>query len=187
MSDEEVEETPETEESPEEQPEPAETILGCLVSDGVGPGQRGIHVERDRWLEVATGLLNDGWNMCVDVTAVDYLTYQGRRSLPAGVVAQRFEVVAAFVSHERRERIRARAQVPADDPTIDSLYEIFPGTDYLEREVYDLFGITFTGHPDMSRILMPETWDGHPLRKDYAVGVIPVQFKAPQSPAPSQK
>lgn len=187
MSDEETEEASEAEEAPEAQPEQGETILGCPVSDGVGPGQRVMYVERDRWREVAVGLLNDGWNMCVDITAVDYLTYQGRRTLPAGVVAQRYEVVAAFVSHERRERIRARAQVPADDPTIESLYEVFPGTDYLEREVFDLFGITFTGHPDMSRILMPETWEGHPLRKDYAVGAIPVQFKAPQSQAPSQK
>jgi NADH-quinone oxidoreductase subunit C len=91
---------------------------------------------------------------------------------------ERFEVVASFVSHQRRERIRLRTQVPGDDPAVDSLYAIFPGTDFLEREVYDLFGITFHGHPDLSRILMPETWEGHPLRKDYAIGAIPVQFKA---------
>ena len=88
------------------------------------------------------------------------------------------EVVASFISHRDRERIRARAQIPADDATIDSLYPLYPGTDYLEREVYDLMGITFADHPDHSRILMPETWDGHPLRKDYAIGAIPVQFKA---------
>ncbi len=153
------------------------TLYGCPVSDS--RGQLVIHPDRRSWLDVATMLLADGWNMCVDVTAVDYSAYGPDRDLPGGVAPERFEVVAAFVSHERRERLRARIQVPDDDPTIGSLYSLYPGSDYLEREVYDLMGITFEGHPDMSRILMPETWDGHPLRKDYAVGAIPVQFKAP--------
>ena len=151
--------------------------FGCPVT--YSRDQKVIHVDRGAWLQVAAELLSDGWNMCVDLTAVDYLTFSGRRNLPDGVTAERFEVVASFVSHSTRDRIRARAQVPFDDPTIASLYELYPGTDYLEREAFDLFGITFEGHPDMSRILMPETWDGHPLRKDYAVGAIPVQFKAP--------
>ena len=128
-----------------------------------------------------TALLADGLNMCVDVTAVDYSQYGATRELPAGMAAERYEVVASFISHQRRDRLRARAQVPADDPSIGSLYALYPGTDYLEREVYDLMGITFEGHPDLSRILMPENWDGHPLRKDYAVGAIPVQFKAPSN------
>mgnify|MGYP001197489917 CR=1 FL=1 len=68
-------------------------------------------------------------------------------------------------------------QIPEDDPTLPTLFDIYPGSEALEREVYDLFGIQFEGHPDMSRILMPEDWDGYPLRKDYAVGKIPVQFK----------
>ncbi len=167
----------EPEESAEEVEAPPETAYGCPVT--YSRDQKVIHVDRADWLSVATTLLNDGWTMCVDLTAVDYSAYAAARNLPAGVAAERFEVVASFLSHARRERIRARIQIPADDPTVDSLYEIYPGTDYLEREVFDLFGITFTGHPDMSRILMPETWDGHPLRKDYAVGAIPVQFKAP--------
>lgn len=150
---------------------------GCPVSDS--RGQAVIHPDRDSWFDTAAALLADGWNMCVDVTAVDYSAYQGSRNLPAGVQPQRFEVVAAFVSHTRRERLRARVQVPADEPSVASLYPLYPGTDFLEREVYDLFGIEFVGHPDLSRILMPETWEGHPLRKDYAVGAIPVQFKAP--------
>jgi NADH-quinone oxidoreductase subunit C len=176
MSDEAAEETAE---AVEEATGPAvETVDGCPVT--WSRGQRVIHVDRDRWVEVARGLLADGWNMCVDVTAVDYSQYRAVRDLPDGVAGERFEVVASFVSHGRAERLRARAQVPADDPTIDSLYAIYPGTDYLEREVFDLMGITFTGHPDLSRILMPETWEGHPLRKDYAVGAIPVQFKAPE-------
>ncbi len=181
MSDEEQTEADAEDASPdggaEEAPSTDETAYGCLVT--WSRDQKVIHVERERWLEVATTMLGDGWNMCVDLTAVDYLQYQIDRRLPPSIVGERFEVVASFISHQRRERIRARTQVPADDPTIDSLYAIYPGTDYLEREVYDLMGITFTGHPDLSRILMPEDWQGHPLRKDYAVGAIPVQFKAP--------
>ena len=157
--------------------EAEETEYGCAVT--YSRGQSVIHVEVDRWLDVAAALLDDGWNMCVDVTAVDYLVFEGRRELPPEIEAERYEVVASFISHGRRDRIRARVQVPADEPTVGSLYQLYPGTDYLEREVFDLFGITFDGHPDMSRILMPETWDGHPLRKDYSVGAIPVQFKAP--------
>lgn len=141
-------------------------------------GQVVLHPHRSGWRELAEALIVDAWNMCMDVTAVDYLSYGVERSLPAGVVPERFEVIASFISYERRERIRARAQVPADDPTIASLYPVYPGIDFQEREVFDLMGITFEGHPDLSRILMPEQWEGHPLRKDYAVGAIPVQFKA---------
>ncbi len=176
MSDEATDDTTEAEELPEAAGPEIETAYDCPVT--WSRGQKVIHVERDRWLEVAEALLADGWNMCVDVTAVDYLQYEAPRDLPADVAPERFEVVASFISHASRERIRARAQVPADDATIASLYRTYPGTDYLEREVFDLMGIVFDGHPDLSRILMPETWDGHPLRKDYAVGAIPVQFKA---------
>ncbi len=155
----------------------ADVVYGCSFNHS--RGQRVIHPSRERWLEVAGELLADGWNMCVDVTAVDYSAYQTDRNLPADVSPERYEVVASFVSYTRRERLRARIQVPADDPRIDSLYSLYPGSDFLEREVYDMMGIVFDGHPDLSRILMPETWEGHPLRKDYAVGAIPVQFKAP--------
>lgn len=151
-----------------------ETAYGCPVSRS--RGQRVIHPTRDQWAGVVAGLLTDGWNMCVDVTAVDYMAAAEARPLPPGVTPERFEVVATFVSYARRERLRARVQVPGDDPVITSLYTYYPGTDFMEREVYDLMGITFDGHPDLSRILMPETWDGHPLRKDYSIGSIPVQF-----------
>lgn len=152
-------------------------LYGCAYNHS--RDQRVIHPTREQWLDVAQQLLADGWNMCVDVTAVDYSAYDADRNLPADVTPERFEVVVSFVSHARRERLRARIQVPADDARIDSLYTLYPGSDFLEREVYDLMGIAFDGHPDLSRILMPETWEGHPLRKDYAVGAIPVQFKAP--------
>ena len=82
-----------------------------------------------------------------------------------------------MLSLAARQRIRLRVQVPADDCTIDSLFDLHPGTEAMEREVFDMYGITFTDHPDMTRILMPEDWIGHPLRKDYNSGRIPVQFK----------
>ena len=113
--------------------------------------------------------------MCADLTAVDYLTYAGR-PLPDSVAHERFEVVVNLLSIERRERIRLRVQVPEDDTTIATLFDLYPGSEAMEREVYDMFGIAFTDHPDLTRILMPEDWEGHPLRKDYDQGRIPVQF-----------
>ena len=77
--------------------------------------------------------------------------------------------------------MRVRVQVPEDDPALPTITDLYPGADSLEREVFDMFGVTFTGHPDLTRILMPEDWIGHPLRKDYNSGRIPVQFKAPAS------
>lgn len=160
--------------------EPAEPAVEEAYGSPVtySAGQRVIHVSREAWHDTALALFADGWEMCVDVTAVDYVDYSQSRNLPAGVEPERFEVVASFISHRRRQRLRARTQVPESDPSIESLYAVYPGTDYLEREVFDLMGITFVGHPDLSRILMPETWQGHPLRKDYAIGSIPIQFKA---------
>ena len=72
-------------------------------------------------------------------------------------------------------------QVPEDDPTLPTLFTLHPGVENPEREVFDMFGISFTDHPDPSRILMPDEWEGHPLRKDDAVGRIPVQFKGVSS------
>ena len=118
--------------------------------------------------------------MCVDLTAVDFLTHPGR-TLPADITAERFEVVVNLLSMRYHKRLRLRVQVSEADATIDSAFEIYPGTEAMEREVFDMFGIAFNNHPDLTRILMPEDWDGHPLRKDYAQGQIPVQFKGAAS------
>ena len=143
-------------------------------------GQRVLFVARDRYIETVKSLALDGFEMCVDLTAVDFLVHPGRR-LPADISAERFEVVVNVLSMQYHKRLRVRVQVSEADANIDSLFEIYPGTEAMEREVFDMFGIKFNNHPDLTRILMPEDWDGHPLRKDYAAGQIPVQFKGAAS------
>ena len=151
------------------------SMYGVPLADS--RGQRVLHPSRAEYLKVVKQLLADTFTMCSDLTAVDFLTHSGR-PLPEGIAAERFEVVVNLLSIERRERIRVRVQVPADDATLPSLFDMYPGTEAMEREAYDMFGIVFTDHPDLTRILMPEDWDGFPLRKDYETGRIPVQFTA---------
>lgn len=156
-------------------PEP-ETRHGAPVT--YSRGQRVVHPGRDTYLAVVEGLKGDGFEMCVDITAVDYLANPAR-DLPPGVEPERFEVVVNLLSMANLERIRIRVQVPDADARVDSLFALYPGTEAPEREIYDMFGIVFDGHPDLTRILMPDDWEGHPLRKDYSIGRIPVQFKHP--------
>jgi len=144
-------------------------------------GQQVIFPERERYQEVLEALRGEGFNMCIDLCGVDYLANSTRR-LPAGVSPERFEVVVNLLSLEARRRVRVRVQVPEGDPRLPSMFALWPGTEAMEREVWDMFGIAFDGHPDLTRILMPEDWEGHPLRKDYAIGRVPVQFKATMGP-----
>jgi NADH-quinone oxidoreductase subunit C len=153
-----------------------ETLHGVPVTRS--RGQTVLHPSRDELVSLVRDLRDDeGFRVCVDVTAVDYIAHTARHDLPEGVEPERFEVVVGLLSHATAERLRLRVQVPADDPSCPSLFDVHPGTEALEREVFDMFGITFTDHPDMTRILMPEDWEGFPLRKDNPVGAIPVQFK----------
>ena len=156
---------------------PAEpsTLYGALRADT--HGQVVVHTTRDQYVTVVKAALDDGYEMCIDLTAVDYLAYPGR-SVPEGVVAERFELVVNLLSMTAKARLRIRVQVPDSDATMPTLFDLYPGTEALEREVYDMFGIVFDDHPDLTRILMPEDWEGHPLRKDYEIGHIPVQFSA---------
>jgi NADH-quinone oxidoreductase subunit C len=156
---------------------PAE-VHGCPVSDS--RGQVVVHPSRERYVEVVKALADEGYAMCVDLTAVDHLTNPHRRC-PAGIEAERFEVVVNLLDITHRRRIRLRVQVPESEPVLPTLFDLHPGTEAMEREVFDMFGIVFADHPDLTRILMPEDWDGHPLRKDYDVGAIPVQFKGAPS------
>ena len=145
-------------------------------------GQAVVYLARADWADAATLLRDDEqFTTCLDVTAVDHLGTPGRLSI-AGVVAERFEIVANFLSHARNRRIRLIAEVPAADPTIPSLTPGYPGVSFAEREVFDLFGITFVGHPDLTRILMPDEWVGFPLRKDDAPARVPVTFKGDPGP-----
>jgi NADH-quinone oxidoreductase subunit C len=98
------------------------------------------------------------------------------------VTTERFEVVANFLSHPRNRRIRLICEVPESEPTVPSLTGVYPGAGFPEREAYDMFGIVFEGHPDLTRILMPDDWNGFPLRKDDAPARVPVTFKGDPSP-----
>lgn len=151
--------------------------LGVPVSTDPGGGAV-LHPGPERLGDVAEALRDAGYVQCLDVCATDYLGAERRDDLPAEVTPERFEVVVTLISHAERRRVRLRVQVPAADPRLPTLFDLFPGSESPEREVFDMFGIGFDGHPDMTRILMPEDWEGHPLRKDYAVGIVPVRFKA---------
>jgi NADH:ubiquinone oxidoreductase subunit C len=145
-------------------------------------GQPVVYVDRAVWAELG-GFLRDEqqFTQCLDVTAVDHLVDAARLFVP-GVSPERFEVVASFLSHPRNRRIRAICEVPVEDATVPSLTDAYPGANFGEREVYDLFGIEFTGHPDLARILMPDDWVGSPLRKDDAPARVPVTFKEDPRP-----
>jgi len=144
-------------------------------------GQPVVYADRSAWHDVAAFLRDDQeFTMCIDVTVVDHLGTPERITVD-GVAPERFEVVANYLSHPRNRRIRVIAEVPHSDPEIASVADLYPGANFPEREAYDLFGVTFTGHPDLARILMPDEWVGHPLRKDDAPARVPVTFKGNRS------
>lgn len=176
---EEVEETETTEEVIEETEVDDEVVMAQDELYGVPVttafGQTVLFPDGDSYLDLISELHSDGFQQVIDLVGVDYLSHE-RSDLPANVIPERFEVVVLLISHARRERIRVRLQV-ADGASVPTLFDMFPGTEAMEREAFDMFGITFDEHPDMSRILMPETWEGYPLRKDFDIGRIPVQFK----------
>ena len=174
--------TPDGADAPEDEVAAPAPELRYGVPVSVSRGQAVLHPTREQLPATVATMRDDGWDQLLDVTAVDYLSADQPRVLPIGIAPERFEVVVVLMSHTRRERIRLRVQVPADDAHVPSLFDLHPGSEYPEREAFDMFGIVFDDHPDLTRILMPEDWIGHPLRKDYAVGRIPVQFKgAPSS------
>jgi NADH-quinone oxidoreductase subunit C len=109
-------------------------------------------------IRAACVALQAAYNFFEDMTAVDWF--------PA---SPRYQLSYHLLSHELKERIRLRTLVDDPDPTIDSIVPVWAGANFYEREVFDLFGIRFTGHPDLRRIMLPDDWKGHPLRKDYPV------------------
>ena len=152
-----------------------------VIEGTSGTGEELLFSTRAVYHDLVQAFHTDGFEMLADLTAVDYLM-QPVRNLPAEVEAERFEVVANLLSLSQRRRVRIRVQVPVTSPEVHTLWDLYPGAEALEREVYDMFGIRFAGHPDLTRILMPEDWEGYPLRKDYSVGRVPVQFK--EAPGP---
>jgi NADH:ubiquinone oxidoreductase subunit C len=145
-------------------------------------GQPVVYVDKADFADVGAFLRDEERvTMCLDVTCVDHLADLVRHC-PPGVTPQRYEVVANYLSHPRNRRVRVICEVPSDDTKVPSLTAAFPGTNFGEREVYDLFGIEFDGHPDLTRILMPDEWTSFPLRKDDAPSRVPVTFKGDPSP-----
>jgi NADH-quinone oxidoreductase subunit C len=145
-------------------------------------GQPVVYVDRAVMADVAVSLRDEEqFTMLIDTVVVDHLL-DGSRLHVEGVVPERFEVVVNFLSHTRNRRIRIVSEVPESDPTVPSLTPVYPGANFPERESFDLFGIAFDGHPDLTRILMPDDWHGHPLRKDDAAARVPVTFKGDPSP-----
>jgi len=120
-----------------------------------------IYVDRACLREACAILRDDtecAFNFLSDVTCVDWYPAEPR-----------FEVVYHLLSILKKERVRLKVRLNSASPTVESLTSLWPGANYFEREVFDLFGIRFNGHPYMRRLLMPEDWEGHPLRKDYPV------------------
>ena len=143
--------------------DPIETLKGKfgdqLLGVGTHAGQAWVDVTRDRIVDVLKSLRDEyGYDMLTDLTAVDYLN-QG--------MPERFAVVYNLYSVKENIRTRVKAWVPESDPTIDSVSALWRSAPWAEREVWDLMGIKFKGHPDLKRIQLPENYEGHPLRKDY--------------------
>lgn len=106
----------------------------------------------------ACQVLKPEFNFLSDVTCVDWYPNEPR-----------FHVVYQLLSHKHKEQVRLVVQLSGDAPTVDSIVPVWPAANFFEREVFDLFGVRFSGHPDLRRIMMPDDWKGHPLRKDYPV------------------
>ena len=138
-----------------------------------------VHVKPAAVLDVARVLRDDPnlrFELLSSVSGVDY---------PAQV--ERLHAVYHFTSMTYRRRLRVEAAVSVEDPHLPSVCAVYPTADFHERETWDMFGIVFDGHPGLTRILMPDDWDGHPQRKDYPLGGIPVEYKGASIPPPDER
>ncbi|MFN2594064.1 MAG: NADH-quinone oxidoreductase subunit C [Actinomycetota bacterium] len=127
-----------------------------------------MNVPADQWRDMAIALKQEGW-LCVDLCGVD------RVGLPDGA-ANRFEIVVQLLHESEKKRLTIHVAAAGDAPSVSSVVDVWPTVNFMEREAYVMFGINFEGHPNQRRILMPDEWEGHPLRKDYGVGKVPLQF-----------
>ncbi len=143
-------------------------------------GQLTLHIRRERLLEVARVLRDDAalrFEMCLGVSGVHWPGDEGRE----------LHAVYPLLSITHNRRLKLEVACPNSDPHIPSLYSVYPTNDWHERETYDFFGIIFDGHPSLSRIEMPDDWPGHPQRKDYALGGIPVEYKGAEIEPPDER
>jgi NADH-quinone oxidoreductase subunit C len=155
---------------------PAEVIQQITVDRG----EITYYVRREHLVALCRTLRDDPalrFELCSSVSGVDYGTE----------VAQRLHAVYHLTSMTYRRRIRLEVAVDVDDAHVPSVVEVYPTADWQEREAWDMFGIVFDGHPALTRILMPDDWDGHPQRKDYPLGGIPVEYKGAEIPPPDQR
>ncbi len=137
-------------------------------------------VRRETLLDVVRHLRDDAalrYELCSSLSAVHFPHETGRE----------LHVVLHLLSMTHRRRIRVETTCPDADPHVPSVVAVYPTADWQEREAYDMFGIVFDGHPALTRILMPDDWQGHPQRKDYPLGGIPVEYKGGTVPSPDQR
>ena len=144
----------------------------------VDRGELTLHVKREKLVDVAR-VLRDKllFEMCMGVNGVHYPNETGRE----------LHAIYPLLSITNNRRIRLEVACPDSDPHIPSLVEVWAGNNWHERETYDMFGIIFDGHPALTRILMPDDWQGHPQRKDYALYGIIVEYKGSSTPAPDNR
>jgi NADH-quinone oxidoreductase subunit C len=146
----------------------------------VDRGELTLHIVPERIAEVCRVLRDDAalrFELCSSVSAVDYL----------GSDPRRLHTVYQLTSMTYRRRIRLETAVTAEDPHQPSVTGVYPTADWQERENYDMFGIVYDGHPNLTRVLMPDDWEGFPQRKDYPLGGIPVEYKGAEIPPPDQR
>ena len=146
----------------------------------VDRGELTLHVKAERLVEVAKVLRDDEalrFEVCLGVSGVHY---------PESVGSE-LHALYPLLSMTHNRRIRLEVSVPDSNPHIPSLVEIWAGNNWHERETYDMFGIIFDGHPALTRILMPDDWPGHPQRKDYPLGGIPIEYIGATVPAPDER
>jgi NADH-quinone oxidoreductase subunit C len=146
----------------------------------VDRGELTLHVKRERLVEVCQKLRDDPalrFELSTGVSGVHYPHLAG----------EELHAVIHLVSISYNRRVRVETSAPDSDPHIPSTVSVYPGHDWHERETYDFFGIIFDGHPGLTRIMMPDDWDGHPQRKDYPLGGIPVEYRGATIPSPDQR
>jgi NADH-quinone oxidoreductase subunit C len=148
-------------------------------------GELTLYVARERLLDVLS-LLRDHhdlrFELLSSVSGVDYLNHPAYADDP-----RRLHAVYHLTSLSYRRRVRVEVAVTVDDPHVPSAVGLYPTADWHERETWDFFGIVFDGHPGLTRIEMPDDWDGHPQRKDYPLGGVPVEYKGAQIPPPEDR